>query len=126
MNLSEKLEIAHALKELGVSRIVAWSGPGALSTRFRIGQFVLPADLIGTMIFGVAIILRLAAVVRPGVGEGVCSMSRKVGVAGPAPKFCGSPFSVVRKAPCPSKFSNAKPIGSAPGGTSTGSRCSTG
>ena len=35
-----------ALKELGVSRIVAWSGPGALSTRFRIGQFVLPADLI--------------------------------------------------------------------------------
>jgi 5'-methylthioadenosine phosphorylase len=35
-----------ALKELGVRRIVAWSGPGALSPRFRIGQFVLPADLI--------------------------------------------------------------------------------
>jgi 5'-methylthioadenosine phosphorylase len=35
-----------ALKELGVSRIVAWSGPGALSSRFQIGQFVLPADLL--------------------------------------------------------------------------------
>ena len=35
-----------ALKELGVRRIVAWSGPGALSPRFQIGQFVLPADLI--------------------------------------------------------------------------------
>ncbi|MGH7556943.1 MAG: MTAP family purine nucleoside phosphorylase [Gemmatimonadota bacterium] len=35
-----------ALKELGVSRVVAWSGPGALNPRFRIGQFVLPADLI--------------------------------------------------------------------------------
>ena len=35
-----------ALKELGVRRIVAWSGPGALSPRLRIGQFVLPADLI--------------------------------------------------------------------------------
>lgn len=35
-----------ALKELGVQRIVAWSGPGALSTDFRIGQFVLPGDLI--------------------------------------------------------------------------------
>jgi 5'-methylthioadenosine phosphorylase len=34
------------LKELGARRIVAWSGPGALSARFRIGQFVLPADLI--------------------------------------------------------------------------------
>ena len=35
-----------ALKELGVRRIVAWSGPGALSSRFEIGQFVLPADLL--------------------------------------------------------------------------------
>ncbi|MBW3660142.1 MAG: MTAP family purine nucleoside phosphorylase [Gemmatimonadetes bacterium] len=35
-----------ALKELGVRRIVAWSGPGALSTDFRIGEFVLPADLL--------------------------------------------------------------------------------
>lgn len=35
-----------ALKELGVTRIVAWSGPGALDRRFRIGQFVLPVDLI--------------------------------------------------------------------------------
>lgn len=35
-----------ALKELGVRRIVAWTGPGALSTDYRIGEFVLPADLI--------------------------------------------------------------------------------
>lgn len=35
-----------ALKELGVRRIVAWSGPGALSSEYRIGEFVLPNDLI--------------------------------------------------------------------------------
>lgn len=35
-----------ALKELGTQRIVAWSGPGALSTDFRVGQFVLPNDLL--------------------------------------------------------------------------------
>jgi 5'-methylthioadenosine phosphorylase len=35
-----------ALKELGVERLVAWTGPGTLSTRFRIGDLVLPDDLI--------------------------------------------------------------------------------
>ncbi|MGH2603132.1 MAG: MTAP family purine nucleoside phosphorylase, partial [Dehalococcoidia bacterium] len=35
-----------ALKELGVRRIVAWSGPGTLSKEYRIGQFVLPNDLL--------------------------------------------------------------------------------
>jgi 5'-methylthioadenosine phosphorylase len=35
-----------ALKELGTRRIVAWSGPGALSTDFRIGEFLLPTDLL--------------------------------------------------------------------------------
>jgi len=35
-----------ALKELGTRRIVAWTGPGALSTEFRIGEFVLPSDLL--------------------------------------------------------------------------------
>ena len=35
-----------ALKELGTRRIVAWSGPGALSTDYRIGEFVLPTDLL--------------------------------------------------------------------------------
>jgi purine nucleoside phosphorylase len=35
-----------ALKDLGTRRIVAWSGPGALDTAFRIGEFVLPVDLI--------------------------------------------------------------------------------
>lgn len=34
------------LKSLGVRRIVAWSGPGALSKEFRIGELVLPADLL--------------------------------------------------------------------------------
>lgn len=35
-----------ALKELGVRRIVAWTGPGALTTDWRIGEIVLPGDLI--------------------------------------------------------------------------------
>ncbi len=35
-----------ALKELGARRIVAWSGPGALSDKYRIGEFVLPEDLL--------------------------------------------------------------------------------
>lgn len=35
-----------ALKELGTRRIVAWTGPGALTTDFRIGEFVLPVDLL--------------------------------------------------------------------------------
>lgn len=35
-----------ALKELGVRRIVAWSGPGTLSQRYAIGDFVLPGDLL--------------------------------------------------------------------------------
>lgn len=35
-----------ALKELGTRRIVAWSGPGALSTDFRVGEFVLPNDVL--------------------------------------------------------------------------------
>lgn len=36
----------YALKDLGVERIVAWSGPGALHLRYRIGEFVLPHDVI--------------------------------------------------------------------------------
>lgn len=35
-----------ALKDLGTKRIVAWSGPGAISTDLRIGEFVLPGDLL--------------------------------------------------------------------------------
>ena len=35
-----------ALKELGTRRVVAWTGPGALSMDFRIGEFVLPIDLL--------------------------------------------------------------------------------
>ncbi len=35
-----------ALRELGTRRIVAWSGPGALEASYRIGEFVLPVDLL--------------------------------------------------------------------------------
>jgi 5'-methylthioadenosine phosphorylase len=36
----------YAAKSLGVSRIVAWSGPGAISPTYRPGDLVLPDDLI--------------------------------------------------------------------------------
>ena len=36
----------YALKESGVRRIVAWSGPGAINPRLRVGQYVLPDDII--------------------------------------------------------------------------------
>lgn len=35
-----------ALKELGATRVIAWSGPGAINTNLRLGQFVLPDDVI--------------------------------------------------------------------------------
>ena len=35
-----------ALKDLGTRRIVAWSGPGALDASYRVGDFVLPVDLL--------------------------------------------------------------------------------
>lgn len=35
-----------ALKELGVSHIVSWSGARAVSHNFRVGQFAIPDDLI--------------------------------------------------------------------------------
>ncbi len=35
-----------ALKELGVSRIVAWSGPGAIDPSIPIGDMLVPGDLI--------------------------------------------------------------------------------
>lgn len=35
-----------ALKELGVERIVSWSGPAAMDESFQIGQILVPADLI--------------------------------------------------------------------------------
>ncbi len=36
----------YALKGLGVGRIVAWSGPGAINPRYKVGQFVVADDLI--------------------------------------------------------------------------------
>jgi len=36
----------YALKELGAECIIAWSGPGAIAPEIRIGQFVLPDDLM--------------------------------------------------------------------------------
>ncbi len=35
-----------ALKSLGMARIVVWSGPGAIDPTLRVGQFMLPDDLI--------------------------------------------------------------------------------
>ena len=35
-----------ALKELGVQQIISWSGPGAIDETLRIGQFVIPDDVI--------------------------------------------------------------------------------
>lgn len=36
----------YALKELGVERIIAWSGPGAINPNYAIGQFVVPHDVL--------------------------------------------------------------------------------
>lgn len=36
----------YAAKEMGVERIVSWSGPGILSKRFRPGDLALPDDLL--------------------------------------------------------------------------------
>ena len=35
-----------ALKDLGVERVIAWTGPGSLSPDLKIGDLVLPDDLI--------------------------------------------------------------------------------
>lgn len=36
----------YALRDLGVTRVLSWSGPGAISTEYEIGQFVLIDDVI--------------------------------------------------------------------------------
>jgi purine nucleoside phosphorylase len=36
----------YAAKSLGVTRIVAWTGPGAISRKHRPGDLVLPDDLL--------------------------------------------------------------------------------
>jgi 5'-methylthioadenosine phosphorylase len=36
----------YALRDLGVTRIVAWSGPGAIDLSLKPGQYVVPDDLI--------------------------------------------------------------------------------
>lgn len=36
----------YALKECGVQRIVSWSGPGIINTRFKPGEVVVPHDII--------------------------------------------------------------------------------
>jgi 5'-methylthioadenosine phosphorylase len=36
----------HALKECGVRRIIAWSGPGIINNAFKPGDFVVPHDII--------------------------------------------------------------------------------
>ena len=36
----------HALKQHGVERVIAWSGPGIINTLFKPGDFVVPHDII--------------------------------------------------------------------------------
>lgn len=36
----------YALKDLGATHILSWSGPGAINADFEIGSFVLPDDLV--------------------------------------------------------------------------------
>lgn len=36
----------YALRDMGVRRIVAWSGPGAINPRYKVGQFVVASDII--------------------------------------------------------------------------------
>lgn len=36
----------YALKELGARQIISWSGPGAINTRYRIGQYVIADDIV--------------------------------------------------------------------------------
>jgi 5'-methylthioadenosine phosphorylase len=36
----------YALKEQGISRILSWSGPGAIDNSLKIGEYVLPHDVI--------------------------------------------------------------------------------
>ncbi len=36
----------HALKQCGVERVIAWSGPGIINTIFKPGDFVVPHDII--------------------------------------------------------------------------------
>ncbi|RJP22753.1 MAG: phosphorylase [Candidatus Abyssobacteria bacterium SURF_5] len=36
----------YALKDLGVRQIIAWSGPGAITVEFAIGQFIVIDDII--------------------------------------------------------------------------------
>ena len=36
----------YALKEVGVTRILAWTGPGAINPQLQIGQYVLPHDVV--------------------------------------------------------------------------------
>lgn len=36
----------YALKDLGVKRILAWSGPGAIATEYKVGQLVIVDDII--------------------------------------------------------------------------------
>ena len=36
----------YALKELGVERVIAWSGPGIINRAYRPGEFAVPEDII--------------------------------------------------------------------------------
>ena len=36
----------YALKDSGIERIIAWSGPGIINTSFKPGEYALPNDVI--------------------------------------------------------------------------------
>ena len=36
----------YSLKELGVKKIISWSGPGAIKADYSIGDYVIPDDVI--------------------------------------------------------------------------------
>ncbi len=36
----------YALKELGATAVIAWSGPGAIDPGYSVGQFVVPHDIV--------------------------------------------------------------------------------
>ncbi len=78
----------YALKELSVSRIVSWSGPGAINLQWRIGQYVVPHDLLdftqgreSTFYKGTGLgFIRQHPVFCPHVGGAIVDVLRRLGL----------------------------------------------
>lgn len=77
----------YALKDAGVERIIAWSGPGAIDDSLEVGQFVLPDDLLdethgrhNTFFHGGGIgFIRMSPVFCPEVAEALAAACEGVG-----------------------------------------------